>query len=236
MITQDKFHKLCKYSIRLEKSFVSNNLNDFSKYCSHLKYHIGNQIGSGSGSGNNQEIDELFDNLTKYITSNSDKYNLSGIKTKFEVIEKALNSQILETQNKLQEANSNENIKIKLEKLRNEKYSEFINLLRELFTKIYNQSVANDIINEIGNGETWKDSEIKKQQRMNEKININGNEKNWNDIIGVIDLINGSQKLKTDIEKYLNTGEGDRNELISQYKTEFNNSTKKLISQKETIN
>jgi hypothetical protein len=141
MITHDKFYKLCKYSVRLEKSFVSNNSNDYAKYCSHLKYHIGNQIGSG----NNQEIDRLFNKLIQSINDNSIKYNIGDIKKKLD-----------ETEKKLQESNSNENIKNKLEDLKINEYDVFINLLKELFNKIYNEEVSNEIIKEIKQNETWK--------------------------------------------------------------------------------
>ena len=70
MITQYKFHKLCKYSTRLKKSFISNNSNDFVKYCLHLKYLIGNQIDNCS----NHELDKLFNILINYINDN--KYNI----------------------------------------------------------------------------------------------------------------------------------------------------------------
>lgn len=40
MLSQEKFNKLSKYSLRLEKSFIKNNSSDYLKYCSHLKHHI----------------------------------------------------------------------------------------------------------------------------------------------------------------------------------------------------
>jgi hypothetical protein len=61
-----------------------------------------------------------------------------------------------ETEKKLQESNSNENIKNKLENLKINEYDVFINLLKELFNKIYNEEVSNDIIEEIKQNETWK--------------------------------------------------------------------------------
>jgi len=220
MITQEKFHKLCKYSVRLQKSFISNNSNNYIKYCSHLKYHIGGQIGSGS----NPELDRLFDILTKYINDNSNVYNITDIDKKFvdekkqleanietykikikenediieklnsqlaetknELIEttKKFNSQILDTKNelmetknklkeadleltktikKIEEANSNKYIIEKLKELQKRKYDEFVDLLKKLFTQVYSEEIASNIIEEIGQAETWKDNEIEKQK------------------------------------------------------------------------
>ena len=254
MITQEKFHKLCKYSIRLQKSFISNNSNNYAKYCSHLKYHIGEQIGSGS----NPELDRLFDILTKYINDNSAVYNITDIEKKFvdekkkleanietykikikeneDKVEK-LNLQLVETQNelietknKLEEANSNEYVVKKLKELQKTKYEEFVDLLRQLFTQLYSEEIASNIIQEIGIGETWKDNEVKKTKRIETKVNINGNEYTWNEIIDTINLIqtDGSAQLINDIENYLETGVGDVNDLISRYNTEFSKSIQKL--------
>lgn len=293
MITQEKFHKLCKYSLRLQKSFISNNSNNYAKYCSHLKYHIGGQIGSGS----NLELDRLFDILTKYINENNDVYNITDIEKKFadekkqleanielykikiqenedkveklnlQMIEtknkleknnleldettKKLNSQILdtknelmetknkleeanlefmETKNKLEEANTNEYVVKKLKELHKTKYEEFVDLLEKLFTQVYNEEIASNIIEEIGQGETWKDNEVEKTKRMETKVNVNGKELTWNEIIEVIKILNtyGSAQLIKDIEKYLETGEGDVEKLISRYKAELSESTQKL--------
>lgn len=247
MITQDKFHKLCKYSIRLSKSFISNNSNDYIKYCSHLKYHIGEQIGSGS----NPELDRLFDVLTKYINENSDVYNMINIDKKFtdeknkleanietykikikeneDLIEK-LNAQTIETKNKLLEADTNEHVIKKLEELHETKYDEFIGLLKKLFTQVYDEEIASNIIEEIGQAETWKDSESKKTKRKQMKVSINGKVYTWNEIINMIELFNtnGSAQLITDIENYLETGIGNVNGLISRYNIELAKSIEKL--------
>lgn len=233
MISQEKFHKLCKYSVRLQKSFISNNSNNYAKYCSHLKYHIGEQIGSGS----NLELDKLFDTLTKFINDNSDIYNITDIEKKFtdeknkleENIEK-YKIKIIETKNKLLEANSNENIIKKLDELQKTKYDEFVDLLKKLFTQIYDEEIANNIIEEIGRAETWKDNEVEKTKRIQTKVNVNGKEYTWNEIINMIRLFDtdGSLQLITDIEKYLNTGEGNVNTLISQYNTELTKSIEKF--------
>ena len=58
MLSQEKFNKLSKYALRLEKSFIKNNSSDYLKYCSHLKHHIG---------GDNTQIDKMFDGLIKLI-------------------------------------------------------------------------------------------------------------------------------------------------------------------------
>lgn len=247
MIAQDKFHKLCKYSIRLKKSLISNDSNDYEKYCSHLKYHIGEQIGNGT----NPELDKLFDILTKFINDNNDIFNLGNVEKKLEdniktykikiqknelMVEK-LNSQIIETKqelmetkNKLLESNSNENIIKKLEELQKIKYEEFIDLLKKLFTQIYDEETANNIIEEIGRAETWKDNEAVKIKRIYTKVNVNGKEYTWNEIICMIRLFqtNGSLQLIADIEKYLDTGEGNVNTLIFRYNTELTKSIEKI--------
>lgn len=195
MITQEKFHKLCKYSVRLQKSFISNNTNNYAKYCFHLKYHIGKQIGNGS----NQELDRLFDILTKYINDNSAMYNITDIEKKItddkkqlednnelykikikenEDIVKKINSLMIETKNKLektdleldetknklQEVNSNEYTIKKLDELQKTKYDEFIDLLKKLFTQVYSEEIASNIIEEISQAETWKYNEVEKQK------------------------------------------------------------------------
>lgn len=249
MIAQDKFYKLCKYSTRLKKSFISNNSNDYAKYCSHLKYHIGEQIGSGS----NPELDKLFDILTKFINDNNDIYNLGNIEKKLkadieaykikiqenELMVEKLNSQIIETKNelmetknKLLESNSNENIIKKLEELQKTKYDEFVDLLKKLFTQIYDEEIATDIIEEIGRAETWKDNEVEKTKRIQTKVIVNGQEYTWDEIINMIKLFNtnGSLQLISDIEKYLDTGEGNVNTLISQYNTELTKSIENIGS------
>lgn len=277
MITQEKFHKLCKYSVRLQKSFISNNLNNYAKYCSHLKYHIGEQIGSGS----NPELDRLFDILTKYINDNSNVYNITNIEKKFvdekkqletnielykikiqenedmveklnsQLVEKLeklekleknnleldektkkLNSQMIETKKELEKVNSNEYTIKKLEELRETKYDEFVDLLKKLFTQAYSEQTANNIIDKIGQAETWKDSEVKKQKRIHTKVNVNEIEYTWDDIINQIKSFktDGSDQLIKDIKKYLETGDGDVNDLISRYETELNKSTQNLVS------
>lgn len=60
MLSQEKFYKLSKYSSRLEKSYIKNNQTDYTKYLSHIKYHIG-------GDANNEKLNELFDSLIKVI-------------------------------------------------------------------------------------------------------------------------------------------------------------------------
>lgn len=70
MLSQEKFNKLSKYALRLEKSFIKNNSTDYLKYCSHLKYHIG---------GDNTQIDKLFDGLINLINNNPD-YKLGTLK------------------------------------------------------------------------------------------------------------------------------------------------------------
>jgi hypothetical protein len=244
MITQEKFHKLCKYSIRLQKSLISNNSNNYTKYCSHLKYHIGGQIGSGS----NPELDRLFDILTKYINDNSTVYNITDIEKKFVDEKKKLNSELdettkklnlqiietkselMETKNKLEEANSNEYTIKKLEELQKIKYDEFVDLLEKLFTQVYNEEIASNIIEEIGQAETWKDNEAEKTKRIETKVNVNGKEYTWNEIIDLINFFqtDGSAQLISDIKNYLETGTGDVKKLISRYNMELSKSTQKL--------
>jgi chromosome segregation ATPase len=61
MLSQEKFHKLSKYTLRLEKSFIKNNSSNYLKYCSHLKHHIG---------GENKELNKMFEELITLINNN----------------------------------------------------------------------------------------------------------------------------------------------------------------------
>lgn len=240
MITQEKFHKLCKYSVKLQKSFISNNSNNYAKYCSHLKYHIGGQVGSGS----NPELDRLFDILTKYINDNSDIYNITDIEKKFVDEKKQLETNIelykikiqenelMEAKNKLEEANSNEYVVKKLEELQKTKYEEFVGLLRQLFTQLYSEKIATNIIDKIGQAETWKDNKVNKTKTIDTKVNVNGIKYTWNEIIDLIKTFktDDSELLITDIKKYLETGDGDVNNLILRYNEEESKSTQNLVS------
>lgn len=194
MINQDRIHKLCKYGIRLKKSLNDNNVVDYNKYCSHLKYHIRNQIGSSS----NPELERIFDTLTNYINDN-EMLNVETLKTKLDDANK-----------KLEESNSTENIIFKLEKLHNDKYGKFIDLLEQLFTKIYSNSVVAAIINKIKLAESEKNNP---HQLISNLEHLNTNE---------------SIELKNRIINYLDNDVGDINSL----KTEYNNILSKIISQK----
>lgn len=176
MIIQDKFYKICKYSDKLKNSYISNDQDNYKKYCEHLKYHISKQIGSGI----NPELDTLFDNLTKYINENKDKFN-------------------------------NDYLKLRLKELYDEKYDEFIILLTDIFKKIFNDEIANKIINEIKEG---KNNKIKQEKEFNDKfekitkkltdnlpnINQNNNSQNKNIKIPKIEVIgqnpNGTYKTR----------------------------------------
>ena len=72
MLSQEKFNKLSKYALRLEKSFIKNNSSDYLKYCSHLKYHIG---------GDNTQIDKMFKGLIKLIDSKPEEYKFDTLTT-----------------------------------------------------------------------------------------------------------------------------------------------------------
>lgn len=199
MVIQNELYKICKYSVRLKNSYISNNYDNSLKYFSHLKHHIKTHVKNQIGNGNNVELDNLFDNIIKYINDNKDVYN------------------IMDIENKLTELHEN-------------KYDKFINLLKEVFTKIYGEEIAINIIEEIGQAETWKEINIEKEKRLNEKVKINGYEYKWQDVIGMVDLFetDGKTKLITDIKNYLETGEGNINDIITQFNTELNKSTQKL--------
>lgn len=281
MISEEKFHKLCKYSVRLGKSYISNNQNDYLKYCLHLKYHIGKQIGSGT----NPELDVLFNVLTKYIEDN--KFDLPSIKTKFEEeknmmeikLEKTITKikelelknqsieeektqltnnnieinlkleemknklnlletnkksneeliqqlelEIDEIKNKLEERNSNEFIIDKLEYLQTNKYNEFKNLLNKLFTKMYDNDIASNILDEIGKGETWKDTEEKNfniKQRENETIDVtlfDSIEKiSLKTLLDTYKNDSDAKKLIKLLENYINNEVGELNEIKNEY-------------------
>lgn len=108
MLEQKKFHKLCKYGIRMKKSLISNNSNDYAKYCLHLKYHIREQIGNGT----NQELNNLFEKLTKFIVNNKETYNIEYIKDKFNEEKTQLETKLNEYSKQINELMNNQ---IKLE-------------------------------------------------------------------------------------------------------------------------
>lgn len=249
MITQEKFHKLCKYSVRLQKSFISNNSNNYAKYCSHLKYHIGEQIGNGT----NQEIKNLLDILTNFISENKDKYSVEGIgkedknkinelilelnkiKIQLEMTqkikdkleseletkqannielkrenEKKINKLEIEIQQKNNEIN---NIQRELEqsildtniiKLLEKKYKnnvgEFINLLKNIFEKIYNKDIAEKIIGIIDEEKFWKNLIITLESMKTDT----------------------AKKLAGEIKEYLKTKTGDPKELKNRFENELN--------------
>lgn len=81
MLSQEKFNKLSKYALRLEKAYNKKNSADCMKYCSHLKYHIG-------GDGANANLDQLFNGLIEVINSNPEEYKLKNIQDQKETFKK----------------------------------------------------------------------------------------------------------------------------------------------------
>lgn len=315
MIEQKKLYKLCKYFTKMKKSFIDNDINNYSKYCSHLKYHIGEQIGNGT----NPELDELFDSVINLISNNKQTYNVEYIKKKiieeknqlekkleeyelqiyklkinnqlisenklkletniesykkiieennqhikkdkleldetkskiqlFETeiknnLEKIMNlekqildmkNELIETNKKLEDIYSKEKIIDKLKDLQQNNYQEFIDLLEELFTQIYNKDIAYNIINEISLGENWKDNIEQKMKREETEILVNGKMEKWSDVLNTLEFTktNTSKKLIDDINKYLNEGLGDVNSLITRYESELDNSVKEIISKQQ---
>lgn len=138
MLSQEKLHKVSKYALRLEKSFIKNNSSDYLKYCSHLKYHIG---------GDNTQVDEMFKKLINFINSN-DKYKFETLQTtNDELIKeketlKATNDELIEQiekcrldNTKLQEEHKRANDKIQELNNNNEELKTENSTLKEKITK-----------------------------------------------------------------------------------------------------
>ena len=115
MLEQKKLYKLRKYCTRMKKSLFANNYNDYIKYCAHLKYNIGEQIGNGT----NPELDKLFDTLTNFISTNKETYNVEEIKKKLLEEKTQLETKLVEYELQIDELKLNNKIilenKIKLE-------------------------------------------------------------------------------------------------------------------------
>lgn len=117
MLSQEKFYKLSKYSSRLEKSFIKNNQTDYTKYLSHIKYHIG-------GNSNNDKLNELFDSLIKIIKEKQgdDTYeNLKEQNKNYEQDNEVLENKLEKSDNKIKE----------LEKEKEELSSKIISMEKE---------------------------------------------------------------------------------------------------------
>jgi hypothetical protein len=211
MLSQDKFHKLCKYSLRLEKSFISGNVNNSTKYCSHLKHHIG---------GDNDELNKMFENLIKIIiekqtdtSGNIVNYDtLIKVNEQLEINTKNNESTIGELRianNELNEKNNELNVKM-------EKYEDIIDTI-------------DSKLNEINGDKSIKNVEYKKDlnnalEQFKNKLQSTIDTKNANDQI----IINNNNKisdleqeivnLKKEIEnKILNT----KNEDVVEFKTKL---------------
>jgi DNA repair exonuclease SbcCD ATPase subunit len=70
MISHDKFHKLCKYTLRMQKSLRKNNITECINYCNHLKYHVG---------GDGTQLDTIFGDIIKLINDKPEQYKLTNI-------------------------------------------------------------------------------------------------------------------------------------------------------------
>lgn len=103
-------------------------------------------------------------------------------------------------------------------------------MLKQLFTELYSEEIANNIIKEIGQAKKWKDNEVEKEIRINTKVNVGELEYTWKEIIDLLDFFktSSSAQLIIDINKYLETGDGVVDNLIARYNEEFTKSKKKL--------
>lgn len=72
MLGQQKLQKICKYSLRLDKSFRNNKKSDSLNYLTHLKYHVG---GVGSSI---EDIEKIFNELQKLINDKPEEYTFAG--------------------------------------------------------------------------------------------------------------------------------------------------------------
>jgi predicted unusual protein kinase regulating ubiquinone biosynthesis (AarF/ABC1/UbiB family) len=248
MVEYIKIYKLCKYCSKMKNSLISNNIDDYTKYCAHLKYHIGGQVGNGT----NQELDKLFDTLMNFISANKKTYNVENIKKKILEEKTQLKTKLEEYESQICELRKNklilENTITGLEKQvldkknelngtkneLNEAYSEdkIINKLKDLkkenieefinlLQKLFEKLYNKEVANTIID-KIYKDNSKSKRE---ESVFLGYNyTRTWNEIIDTLKVINSnkSTKLINDIENYLDTGKGDVNNLISRYKFKLN--------------
>lgn len=198
MLSQDKFHKLCKYSLRLEKSFITNDVNNYTKYCSHLKHHIG---------GTNTNLDNMFEKLIEiikekqtdssgnFVTFESLNYQNKALQDKVQELETAketnlseitkLNEQNIEFKSEKEELNKkilkyetiintiNQKLKIINNNfdlnINNEKYEEELNNALEQLIKKNN--IVNNLIEELKNEINANENKIKILTEENIKLN-----------------------------------------------------------------
>lgn len=80
MFSKEKIKKLCKYTLKIKKSFVKNNYNDCTKHCNKLKNIIG-----GHSQDIKTNIDDIFELLLNYIVDIQQK--LSTLKVDNDLIE-----------------------------------------------------------------------------------------------------------------------------------------------------
>ena len=71
MFNKEKIQELCKYTLKIKKSFVNGNPSDYIKHCNKLKNHMGGQ--------DNIHLDTMFDNLLELI-KNKPNYKLESLK------------------------------------------------------------------------------------------------------------------------------------------------------------
>lgn len=179
MLSQDKFHKLCKYSLRLEKSFISGDVNNYTKYCSHLKHHIG---------GSNTKLDEMFDNLIKIIKEK--QTDESGNIVSYDTLQNNVQKLTKEVQ-RYEEDNSLLNNKFEKLRIENEQ-------LQNKVMELEKNKETNE--NRIGELEIQNNRIMEENNELNKKI------QKYEAIIGTVNLklnvINGTDNLNINDEKY----------------------------------
>ena len=210
MLSQDKFHKLCKYSLRLEKSFIANDINNYTKYCSHLKHHIG-------GENTNTKLNDMFDSLIKIIKEK--QTDSSGNFVNYETLQNNVKTYeedniILSNQyNKLQTENKqlkteNEQLQIKITDFEKTKESNE-NTINELKTQNNGILAANNELN----------TKIQKYKAIIDNVNTKLNE------------IDSGANLNIDNVKY----EEELKLVLDQFETKLKTTTTTCDDNKQTI-
>ena len=143
MLSQEKFYKLSKYAIRLNKSFINNKRDDYIKYCNHLKYHI------GGGS----DLDNMFAQLTALIGKKTE-YQFAPLieeKSRLEEQNKTITAEKTEVTNKLETANTeintlkNDNASLAEKKIElTEKINRYNDIIKTINEKLQLEITDND--------------------------------------------------------------------------------------------
>ena len=229
MLSQDKFHKLCKYSLRLEKSFITGDINNYTKYCSHLKHHIG---------GSNTKLDEMFNGLIEIIKKN--QTDADGNIVDYDTLKK--NVQRYEEDNFIL-SNEYDKLQIDNEQLQN-RVLEFEKNINNNGDTINELQIQN---NKILADNNELNTKIQKYKAIIDTVNLKLNEINDNDNLN-IDNNEYEQELKTVLEQFktkLETSSASydaNNETIAENTilindlTEQNTNLKKKIEELDQAN